>query len=137
MKKLNQLTNKDLQLYPIWLYQGKSDEIAIVKPCSKFENPNREIYIARTRYTLNDGTVLYGYCSPTDDSGLDYIQPVIIHSNQHIKFWYDEKPKEEELESTCELIGKQPSEVFPIKFECLVSFEEHFVSGKIEKIKTT
>ena len=34
-----------------------------------------------------DGTILLGYCSPEDDSGLDYTQPTIIYENKHINLF--------------------------------------------------
>ena len=60
------------------------------------QHPDREAYIARTRFVLADGSEWWGYCSPTDDSGLDYIQPVILTPGGPVRFWYEEPPPEPE-----------------------------------------
>jgi len=136
MKPLHELTNKDLAADPIWLYQGKSDETAEVRPCAGFEDPDREGYIARTRFVLHDGSERFGYCSPQDDSGLAYIQPAIIAANGHARFYYDDPPSHQEPEHLCELLGKSPSDVFPVTYECLVPFEGRCLKGEIHEVWT-
>jgi hypothetical protein len=134
MKRLWDLTNDDLARAPIWLYKGQSDESAFVSPVEAFEYPESEAYIARTRFLLADGSECWGYCSPTEDSGLDYIQPVIIAPAGHIRFWYDEAPSEPEPGRACRLLGKQPEQVFPARFECVVPFEGRYVAGVLSRV---
>ncbi len=122
-KPLLSLTNEDLAVHPIWLYEGESDVLASVSPSDSFAQPDQRAYIARTRFTLRNATVMFGYCSPTEDSGLDYIQPVVIGPSGHIPFWRD--PPETPL-SDAEIaaqLGKLPEDVFPCTFESLVPFE--------------
>lgn len=122
-KPLTTLTNEDLAAKPIWLYEGESDATATVEPVDTFAEPDKRAYIARTKFTLSDGTVLFGYCSPTDDSGIDYVEPVIIGPSGHIPFWGDPPgtpPSDAEIAAR---LGKPAEDVFPCTFESLVPFE--------------
>ena len=122
-KPLLALTNEDLAANPIWLYEGETDATAVVQPVDSLAEPDRRSYIARTRFTLDDGTVLFGYCSPTDDSGLDYIQPVVIAPSGHISFWRDPPDTAPTDDEVAALLGKPVEHVFPCTFEALVPFE--------------
>ena len=134
MKPLHDLTNIDLQKHPIWIYEGESDEKAIVKPVENFDNANEKAYIVRTRFQLADGTEMFGYCSPTDDSGLDYIQPVIITPKGHARFWYDSSPDHSEPDFLCGLLDRKIEKIFPVKYECEISFEGQRVSGILNEV---
>jgi hypothetical protein len=134
VKRLRELTNDDLARVPIWWYEGQSDESASVSPVEAFEHPESKAYIARTRFVLADGSEWWGYCSPTDDSGLDYIQPVIISAAGHVRFWYDESAPEPEPGRACRLLGKQPEQVFPARFECVVPVEGRYVAGVVSRV---
>jgi hypothetical protein len=135
VKALRDLTVEDLARCPIWRYQGESDDAATVSPVATFEEPDRTVYIARTRFVLADGSAWWGYCSPTDDSGLDYVQPVILSSGGPVRFWYDEPPPEPEPARACRLLGKRPEQVFPARFECVVPFEGRYVAGELGGIE--
>ena len=50
MKALRDLTVEDLARCPIWRYEGQSDQTASVSPVATFAEPDREAYIARTRF---------------------------------------------------------------------------------------
>jgi hypothetical protein len=136
MKRLAELTLEDLARCPVWRFEGQSDDSASVIPVDDFERPDREAYIARTRFTLADGSEWWGYCSPTDDSSLDYLQPVILTMGGPVRFWYDEPPAEPEPARACRLLGKRPSEVFPVRFECVVPFEGRRVAGQLQRVVT-
>jgi hypothetical protein len=135
MKALRDLTVEDLAHSPIWRYQGHSDETATVSPVSAFEHPNREAYIARTKFTLADGSEWWGFCSPTDDSSLDYIQPVILAPGGPVAFWYEQQPVEAEPARACRLLGGSPGQVFPVRFECQVPFEGRVLVGELLRIE--
>lgn len=136
MKRMQSLTIHDLQETPIWRFEGASELDALVFPADDFEHSDRVGYIARTRFLLADESEWWGYCSPTDDSGLDYIQPVIIASAGHVRFWYDEVPSEAEPARACRLLGRHLHEVFPARFECTVAFEGRRVGGELRQIET-
>ena len=134
MKRLLDLTNADLEQHPVWRYEGKTDEEATVWPVPGFEEPDRHAYIARTRFLLNDGTEHFGYCSPTDDSGLDYIQPVIVVPSGHVRFWYDHSPPHREPAHACSMLDRLPEQVFPVRYECLIPFEGQQLVGEIREV---
>jgi hypothetical protein len=135
VKPLRDLTDDDLRRFPIWRYEGESDAVALVYPAADFTEPGRHAYIARTRFLLADGSEWWGYCSPTDDSGLDYVQPVILAPGGSVWFWYDESPPEPEPARACRLLGRSPEQVFPVRFECVVPFEGRFVIGKLSRVE--
>ncbi len=129
VKRLQELTNEDLRRWPIWRYEALSDDEAWVFPVESWEAPDRHAHIARTRFVLADGSEWWGYCSPTDDSGLDYVQPVLIAPRGHHRFWCEGLlPGPEQA---CSLLGKRPEQVFPVRFECIVPFEGRFVAGAL------
>lgn len=134
MKALRKLTLEDLARCPVWRYEGDSEESASVWPVETFEQPDREAYIARTRFLLADGSVWWGYCSPTDDSGLDYVQPVILAPGGPVRFWYDEAPAEPEPARTCRLLGRSLGQVFPARFECMIPVEGRLVAGELTEV---
>jgi len=91
-------------------------------------------YLIRSRFTLADGSEHYGFCSPCDDSGLDYVQPVLISARGHVRFWYDWRPQWKEPEETCRKLGKVVSEIFPARCQALVSCDGHDYEVLLEKI---
>jgi hypothetical protein len=84
---------------------------------------------------LADGSEWWGYCSPPDDSGLDYVQPVILTVDGPVRFWYDQRPSEPEPARACRLLGKRPEEVFPVCFECVVPIGGRHVAGKLHGVR--
>ena len=135
MKALRGLTVEDLHRCPIWRYHGKSDESATVSPTAGFHRLDEKAYIASTRFVLADGSVWWGYCSPTDDSGLDYVQPVILTPAGSVRFWYDERPREAEPARALRLLGRSADEVFPVRFECEVPVEGQVLTGELVRIE--
>jgi len=135
VKKLGDLTNDDLRGCPIWRYEGDSDYTALVSPSADFTEPDQCAYIARTRFELADGSEWWGYCSPTDDSGLDYLQPVIITPDGVVRFWYDKLPTDHpEPARACRLLGRLPEQIFPVRFQCAVPFKGQRVAGELTRI---
>ena len=125
VKRLLELTNEDLIRTPIWRYEGTSDDNAVVSPASSLESADERAYIARTRFTFADGSQGWGYCSPTDGSGLDYVQPVLITpAGCHVHLWREESADAAELRRASE-----QSLAFPVHFECVVAFEGHLLCG--------
>jgi hypothetical protein len=135
VKRLKELTNDDLCRCPIWRYEGPSDDEAMVYPAPGFEQPDQVTYVARTRFVLADGSEWWGYCSPTDASGLDYLQPMILTPSGPVRFWYEKAPPEPEPEHACRLLGKTPEQVFPVRFECVVPCEGEFVVGQMSRLE--
>ncbi len=117
------LVVENLRSNPIWEFSDYPDEVTTVHPVSDFDDLNTKGYIAFTRFILRDGSEFWGYCSPCDDSGLDYVQPTIIVDDEHARLWYDDPPQEPEPQRLCRLLNRELDAIFPIRFECQVAFE--------------
>src|SRR5207248_4125604 len=78
-----------------------------------------------------------GFCFPADDSGIDYLQPVIIAGSVHVSFWFDGAPGRETLETQWRALGRQPAQIFPVGFRCLVPVDGRTVSGRIAGVEST
>ena len=122
MKLLRDLTVEDLHTTPVWKFFGGSDEDALVEPTSRstLSEAEHETYIAVTEFVLANGQKYFGFCSPVDDSGLDYVQPVIVTGQGHICLWFDEPPARDVLVEQWTRLGALESQVFPIRYNCLV-----------------
>jgi hypothetical protein len=77
------------------------------------------------------GAQFIGFCSPTDDSGLDSLQPVILTSDGPVYFWFGEFPSHEFLVRQAARLGVMPAEIFAVQFRCTVPIEGRFVAGVI------
>jgi hypothetical protein len=135
VKRLCELTEEDLRSCSLWRYEGESDATASVFPSLTFAEADQHAYIARTRFVLADSSEWWGYCSPTDESGLDYIQPVLLTPAGPIRFWYEKPEPEADVAHACRLLGRPPEGVFPIQFECVVPFEGRLLQGRLSGIE--
>jgi hypothetical protein len=122
VKRLAELTVEDLIASPVWRYEGGSGSEALVAP-SKRETLSQyddEIFLAATEFALADATRHMGFCFPADDSSIDYLQPVIVGRNRHVAFWFEGPVSAEELARQWSAFGKEPKQIFPVAFRCLV-----------------
>src|SRR5262249_34363785 len=80
VKRLTDLTIGDLTAPPVWRYEGGSGAEAIVSPSGRtsLSEEDDEVFLAATEFHLADSTRHLGFCFPADDSGIDYLQPVIV-----------------------------------------------------------
>jgi hypothetical protein len=132
VKRLLDLTNADLMAQPVWAYSGDRDEVAFVNPIRALRS-FEGVYIARTQFILASGQIMFGYCSPAETSGIDYVQPVIIHENRHIPFWRDEVGLISSQQIADEL-GLSLQAIFPLTYRCLIATEEGFWQDTIEVV---
>ena len=134
MKRLADLTPSDLERVAVWRYAGESDDVARVAATDRSELSERdhELFIARTHFVLANGTHHVGFCSPSDDSGLDYLQPVILTTGGLVYFHFEDPPSQETLEQQWQRLGAGHEQIFPIHFRCLVPVDGHYVTGVIE-----
>lgn len=132
MKRVSELTPDDLRRVAVWRYEGEIDEVAVVRATDRRELKADEpaVFIAHTQFVLADGTQHVGFCSPCDDSGLDYLQPVIVTASGHVYFWFDEPPSRDSLRAQWRRLGAR-DEVFPIHFRCTVPVGGRYVTGII------
>ena len=138
MKPLRELTADDLRVTPVWKSLGGSDEEALVEPTSRatLAETERETFLALTEFVLNNGQKHIGFCSPVDDSGLDYVRPVIVTGQGHVSLWFDAPPANHVISEQWSRLGVPESEILPIKYECLVPVDGRTVKGTIPYIRS-
>ena len=117
----------------MWRYEGENDDVAHVKATdlNELHAAESSTFIARTQFALATGAQFIGFCSPTEDSGLDYLQPVILTPDGPVYFWFEEPPSHEFLARQAARLGVMPAEIFPVQFRCTVPVDGRFVAGVI------
>lgn len=88
MKPFVELTCEDMHLHPVWRYDSSHGDVqALVQPDERCQLSEQETitFVAATIFRLADGSELTGLCSPSDPSGLDYLQPVILTAAGHVR----------------------------------------------------
>jgi hypothetical protein len=139
VKRLAELTVEDLIASPVWRYEGGAGSEALVAP-SKRETLSQyddEIFLAATEFALADASRHMGFCFPADDSGVDYLQPVIVGRGRHVAFWFERRVTTEELSHQWSAFGKEPKQIFPVAFRCLVPVDGRTVSGRILSVESS
>jgi len=136
VKRLIDLSVDDLKARPVWRYEGGSGADASVVPSRRtsLSQKDDEIFLAATEFELCDSTPRFGFCFPADDAGLDYLQPVIISPSGHVSFWFDGPAPPDILAKQQRALGKDPREIFPVAFRCLVPVDGRTVTGRIEGV---
>lgn len=136
MKPLHDLTIDDLSHTPVWQYEGDRDSEAYVVPSdlASLTEFAQGVFIVRTTFTLNDGTSATGYCSPADDSGIDYVQPVIITRHGHVRFYYESNPPSPEPETSLRKLERSFEDVFPVHYRAEVPVDGRLVEGVVSEL---
>jgi hypothetical protein len=136
VKRLDDLNVEDLKASPVWRYEGGSGAHATVASTKRqsLSQADDEIFLAATEFELFDSSRHFGFCFPADDSGIDYLQPVILSPSCHVNFWFDGPAAPEVLSSQWKALGKEPREVFPVAYRCLVPVDGRTVNGRIERV---
>lgn len=133
MKRIGELTTADLDLAPVWRYEGDSDDDARLIATDRRELRAHETtaYIARTQFVLATGVQFVGFCSPVGNSRMEDLQPVILTSEGPVYFWFEEPPSREFLAAQAARLGVEPEDVFPVRFRCTVPVDGKFITGTI------
>jgi hypothetical protein len=136
VKRLAELSVEGLVASPVWRYEGGSGADATIAPSKRvsLSQTDDEIFLAATEFELFDSSRHFGFCFPADDTGIDYLQPVILSPSGHVSFWFDGPAAPEVLSSQWKALGKEPREIFPVAFRCLVPVDGRTVSGRIEGV---
>jgi hypothetical protein len=134
MKRLRDLTPADLEHVAVWRYDGAWDDVAEVRATDRAELQGSDdaVYIVRTQFSLANGAQFLGFCSPTDDSALDYLQPVILTSQGPVFFFFEQPASQETLDEQWRRLGAGHEQIFPVHYRCLVPVDGAFVTGVIE-----
>lgn len=135
MKKLRALTPADLDRSAVWFYEGENDEVACVHASALKEIPASAArpLIARTQFTLADGSHHLGYCSPREGGDLAALQPVILGEQGPVFFSFEAPPSREFLAEQWKRLGVRTEDVFPVHFRCTVPVNGNFVIGRIDE----
>jgi PilZ domain len=138
VKRLVDVTVDDLVAHPVWRYEGGVGRDAIVVPATKttLSRSDDEIFLAGTDFELFDTTKHFGFCFPADDTGIAYLQPVILTRSGPVSFWFDELPSEEKLSKQWRLLGKDEAEIFPATFRCRVLVDGRIITGRITGVES-
>lgn len=134
MKRLSELMAEDLKREPVWEYHAvDGDDDALVSPSSKREltEADEVVHIARTTFWLADGSGHVGFCSPQDDSGLDYVQPVITAVRGQVSLWFDRPADVNTLRLISERLSAVLGKIFPIHYECDVLVDGRRIHGLV------
>lgn len=139
VKRLVELTVEDLVASPVWRYEAGSGAAALVAPTKRqsLSQSDDEIFLGATEFELFGSGRFFGFCFPADDSGLDYLQPVIVTRSGHVTFWFDGPAAPEVLSGQWRALGKEPGDIFPIAFRCLVPVDGRTVSGHIDGVQSS
>jgi hypothetical protein len=139
VKRIVELTVEDLAESPVWRYEGGNGPDAIVSRTEHRElsQGDDEVFLAATDFNLFDASRHSGFCFPADDSGIDYLQPAIITPGGHVNFWTDGPVAPEELAERWRTLGREPGQIFPAGFRCLVPVDGRTVSGWIAGVESS
>ena len=139
MKPLRSVTVEDLTSVPVWKYAGVDDSTATADPTERLSlsESERETFIALTEFFLASGARHLGFCSPVDDSGLDYVQPVIVTPEGHVRFWFEDPPSPADLSEQWKKLGARTEELFPVRFRCLVPVDGRKIEGTITHVQSS
>ncbi len=137
VKQLVELTIADLAAAAVWRYEGGTGDDALVSPAERVSlgSADEEVFLAATEFTLHDGSRHPGFCFPVDDTGVDYLQPVIVTEAGQVRFWFEGPVPAESLERQWTLLGRDPRAIFPVSFRCLVPVDGRDVTGVISRVE--
>ena len=124
---IDRLGLEDLQRSPVWeiRYAGKMEMVRETDLREITDDPQRN-FVVLTRFRFPDATEAYGYSSPQDPSGLDYVQPTIITNGGHWNlFTGANKP------------NKPDDDLFPLECESAVRSDGNFWKATIKQDPTT
>jgi hypothetical protein len=134
MKRFAELTREDMHLHPVWRYHSSQDDtLAVVQPDERRQLSEQETitFVVATVFRLADRSELIGLCSPSDPSGLDYLQPVIFTDAGHVRLWNDDTAGTL-VASACKRLGRPVASIFPVFFECTIPVDGLRVTGTVD-----
>jgi len=132
-KPISELTISDLKETPVWEWReddtGKYVQLTALQSLTEYSSG--PVHIAATRFTLGNGQVCFGYCSPAEASGLDYIQPVIIVEDNHVALWHEASSQTNHLAKVAALLNIDIVSLFPIGLECLIPVDGEYYRDEV------
>ena len=138
-KPIYELTLDDIREFPVWEYaldeeaEDGQDETT-VRPCEISDALDPSDVIVRARFTLADGTQMFGTMQTPllGDDSLGRLQPVINTERGRVLFWHGIfAPKAAEVVLNYEMLGRDATRVFPIRFISDVELDGPPIRGSI------
>ena len=117
---INEITISQLQTTPIWVFETRDNSDILIEPSNRTEinegvtNPP-ESYIVYSSFVAADGQEFLGFCSPEDPSGLDYVQPVIIHEGKYLEMFPNRSLAAVEQKAFLDALETTAEKLFPLK----------------------
>lgn len=135
-KPIANLTVADLQETPVWEWHGDTGDEQVRPTALRelHEYTDGPVHIALAAFTLGDGQLRYGYCSPADSSSMDYTQPVIITPSGRVPLWRESSAPREELTTLALWLEADPSKMLPIRVESRVPVDGCFYRDVVHAI---
>lgn len=140
-KQVYGLTLDDLSRFPVWEFaldeegEAGQDE-ATVRPyqfSGKLDAADG-MFVVRASFALADGSRFMGYLTPPvqGDDGLGTLQPIIVTEQGQVGFWCGViEPDAARLSHFYQLLGRDASQVFPVRFESEVDLVSGNVAGRV------
>ena len=140
-KQVYDLKLEDLDEHPIWEFaldeegEDGQDE-ATVRPYSSAgpADPADGTLVLKARFTLADGTTMYGFLTPPSGEfrGLGTIQPQISTPEGPVSFWFGIlKPAKEDLAQCYKRLRQKAENIFPLRFQSEVEIVGGPVVGEL------
>jgi membrane-associated protease RseP (regulator of RpoE activity) len=141
-KQVYDLTLADVKRFPVWEFaldeEGEEgQDEATVRPFQFVSplNPNDGMFIVQADFTLADGTPMEGYLTTPVQGvgGIRTFQPIIITEQGQVNFWYGIlEPNAETVSRNYRLLGKNASQIFPIRFKSAVEVLGGPIEGDLQ-----
>lgn len=133
-KPISKLTQADLAEFPVWELMGDagSELVRATALIVLDEYANGPVHIAATRYVAASGDTYFGFCSPAEPSGMDYIQPVVLTPRGPFRLWQPEGLGKEYIGALASALSTRPERLFPMQIECLVPVDGVKYKGHVD-----
>ena len=126
-KQVYELTLHDLTTFPVWEFrldeageEGRDE--CTVRPYAAFGplDSGDRMFVVRAVFTLADGSRMLGYLTPPrgGDASIGTLQPIIVTERGQVRFWCGTAaPGVKRLAQSYAFLGREPTQVFPARFE--------------------
>jgi hypothetical protein len=130
-KHLVDLTINDLLANPVWKHWYENG-IEFIEPSTLKEISENDdsYYVVLTEFLANNGRKYFGFCSPQDLSGLDYIQPVIISELGQVDL-YTESPTHKYETFVLSKLRINKSDLFPLRYITKVKCDNQYIENSL------
>jgi hypothetical protein len=140
-KQVYELTLADLGTFPVWEFrldqesEADQDESTVrpyIAPVPL--DPADRMFVVRAVFTLADGSKMQGYVTPPDrdNDGVGTWQPIVVTESGQVRFWCGTAaPSAKRLAHSYELLGRDATRVFPVRFESDVELANGPIRGSV------